>query len=91
MTDVEYAMMRENIDSFKQRIVEFLRGEDQSWPCIYCGHPRQPPDDGWWPASDLREAVQISGPSAMMAINELVGNELEMNSRLQVRSFRDDA
>jgi hypothetical protein len=85
MTDVEYAMMSENIATFKKRIVEFLRS-GETWPCPRCGESMRLPEDGWWSASDLREATHSDGPSGMVAINELVAaGELEQNPRLQVR------
>lgn len=82
---VELAMMRENIATFKERIVKFLRSGD-SWPCPRCAHPIEPPEDGWWNSQELREATGCWQPSGPMAISELVAaGVLEMDRRFRVR------
>lgn len=57
----------------------------KAWPCPHCGAERRH-EDGWWSASDLREAAGIDGPVAMIAtLNMISDGELETDSRLRVR------
>lgn len=78
-------MMRENIANYKTWLVEFLRS-GRPWACSHCGQLRELPEDGWWSADLLREALRLSGPSAMVAINELVNEgALLMDERLRLR------
>lgn len=80
----ELATLRVDIAEARELVLKAAR-IGTTWPCPHCGAARTH-EDGWWSVHTLREAAGISGPAAMIAVNQLVASgELLMDSRLRVR------